>query len=580
VTRVGRPYLPVQDPATIDLLVRDVFGAHTPLVGSYSRGFNHPGPLLFYVLTPLSKLTGEAPWSILVGAALVQGAGLVGVAWIARRRGGTPLALLMLAAVGLSYFGLDQLGQFTHAWNPYAALPFLPLFLLLAWSTVLGDRWCALGVVATGSFVVQCHVGYAPLVLAVAIWVVVMVAVDRPSTPRAPQWSMVALWSGALAVALWLAPVLEQLLDEPGNLRALWRYFLAGGTTLGVRDAIGIFGTEFRWWPPWLGGHEVYGYGSGDAIPASPWWALVPVALLGAGWIAARRSGRRSDRRLVELAAVVAVVAVVAMARVTVAPVPFVFYWRVTVATFVVAASAWAIAHALPAGWRPWSRRFGVAAALVAIVVAFGAQTIDVIDHRHRLEGIEAAAHEALDRVAADGLPTRPVLVRSLGGNLGGFDQGVVDALDREGVAVRVDPRFGFHFGDQRTSAVDAVDSVWYVAEEGRFASLLPELPGARVVASVSPLTPAEERELRQLQRDAAAAFRAAGRDDLVDQLDSIFFGVLASPEDLRNIPGLSVEQVERITELNRKVVASGSCRCSIVAFPTSQDPDLPNAFS
>jgi hypothetical protein len=528
----------------------------------------------------LSKLTGEAPWSILVGAALVQGAGLVGVAWIARRRGGTALALLMLAAVGLSYFGLDQLGQFTHAWNPYAALPFLPLLLLLAWSTVLGDRWCALGVVATGSFVVQCHVGYAPLVLAVAIWVVVMVAVDRPSSAGAPRWAVVATWSAALAVVLWLPPLVEQLRDEPGNLRALWRYFRAGGPTLGVRDALGLFGTEFRWWPPWLGGHEIYGYGSGNAIPSSPWYALVPVVLLGAGWIAARRSGRRTDRRLVELAAVAAVVAVVAMARVTVEPVPFVFYWRVTVATFVVAASAWAIVHALPAGWRPVARPLGVAATLVAIVVAFGAQTVDVIDHRHRLDGIEAAADKVLDRVAAEGVPTRPVLVRSLGGNLGGFDQGVVDALDREGVAVRVDPRFGFHFGDQRTATVGDVDSVWYVAEDGRFVSLLPELPGGRVVASVSPLAPADERELQQLQRDAAAAFRAAGRDDLVDQLDSVFLAVSAPPGALRDIPGLTAAQVRRITELNREVVSRGSCRCSIVAFPTDQDPDLPNAFS
>ena len=72
VTRVGRSYFPVQDRASIDLWVRDVFGSHTPLVGAYSRGFNHPGPLLFYALAPLSKLTGGATWATLVGAALVQ----------------------------------------------------------------------------------------------------------------------------------------------------------------------------------------------------------------------------------------------------------------------------------------------------------------------------------------------------------------------------------------------------------------------------------------------------------------------------------------------------------------------------
>ena len=66
VTRVGRPYFPLEDRASIDLWVRDVFTSHTPLVGAYSRGFNHPGPAYFYALAPLSKLFGGASWATLV----------------------------------------------------------------------------------------------------------------------------------------------------------------------------------------------------------------------------------------------------------------------------------------------------------------------------------------------------------------------------------------------------------------------------------------------------------------------------------------------------------------------------------
>src|SRR6476469_3449414 len=77
LTRPGSSYFPVQDRASIDLWVSDVFGSHTPLVGAYSRGFNHPGPLLFYALAPLSRLAGGAAWATLVGAALVQGVGVV-----------------------------------------------------------------------------------------------------------------------------------------------------------------------------------------------------------------------------------------------------------------------------------------------------------------------------------------------------------------------------------------------------------------------------------------------------------------------------------------------------------------------
>jgi hypothetical protein len=41
-------------------------------------------------------------------------------------------------------------------------------------------------------------------------------------------------------------------------------------------------------------------------------------------------------------------------------------------------------------------------------------------------------------------------------------------------------------------------------------------------------------------------------------------------------VPGLSKAQAQRITEVNRKVAASKSCRCAIVAFPADQDPDVP----
>ena len=47
VTRWGHPYLPLSDEATVAMRVRNVFTSDTPLVGPYSRGFNHPGPAFF-----------------------------------------------------------------------------------------------------------------------------------------------------------------------------------------------------------------------------------------------------------------------------------------------------------------------------------------------------------------------------------------------------------------------------------------------------------------------------------------------------------------------------------------------------
>lgn len=59
------------------------------LTGVYGRyGWNHPGPLLYYALTPLSLAAGRAAWATQVGARLLQN---VAVAWggllALRRRG-------------------------------------------------------------------------------------------------------------------------------------------------------------------------------------------------------------------------------------------------------------------------------------------------------------------------------------------------------------------------------------------------------------------------------------------------------------------------------------------------------------
>src|SRR5262245_57976259 len=61
--RAGRDYLPIGDLALIDLRVRDVWSRDIPLTGAYSRfGWNHPGPLLSWLMAPLSLVTGRAAW--------------------------------------------------------------------------------------------------------------------------------------------------------------------------------------------------------------------------------------------------------------------------------------------------------------------------------------------------------------------------------------------------------------------------------------------------------------------------------------------------------------------------------------
>ena len=580
ITRVGRAYFPMEDVASIDLLVRDVFGPHTPLVGAYSRGFNHPGPMMFWLLAPLSVLADRAPWATLVGGALFQGAVIALTGWLALRRGGVAFMLAVLAGLGLAYSSFPSGAQFLEAWNPYLAFPLFLLFLLQTWALAEGSRWQLLGIAVTGSLLVQFHIGYLPLVAAATLWAAITIVVDElrspsrePREPKRPEWRIVGIVTGIALLTLWIAPVVQQFTGNPGNLGEIWRFFTNGAPVAGRGAAARVFAVEFRVLPPWLFGSETFAFGTGSVEQASAAWLLVPFVLLVAGYAAARRSGRRNDRHLVELAAVNALASVFALSRVSVDLLPYLFYWRVISAMFVVLTSGWAIANALRIRERPIAFVASGAVLVTVIALSFGARTVDVLDRTENVMRLESYARTAMAQIHRRPLPRTPVLVRALGMTIGGFDQGIIDALDRDGVPVRVDRQYGYHFGRQRAATPAEVGEVWYVAQDGHYASVVGDLPGARRVAYVSPLAKSEDDELIALQRSLANQLEAAGRADLVDALDNTFLGVILRADP---VPGVDLGTADRVARLNAKVVRSGGCRCSITAFPAAEAPELP----
>ena len=179
-------WTPVGDWALLELRTRSVGGTHTPLVGPYSRfGWSHPGPALFFALAIPYRLVGSRPEGLLVAALLVNAASVVGIVLLAWRRGrrpltvGTAIALVLLChAVGADFL--------RDPWNPYiTVLPFAAL-IFLAWSIVCGDAWMLPIAVLVASFIVQSHVGYAALVVAVLGVAIVWRVVDlvRPPSRR------------------------------------------------------------------------------------------------------------------------------------------------------------------------------------------------------------------------------------------------------------------------------------------------------------------------------------------------------------------------------------------------------------
>ena len=164
---VGRQWHPASDLAIELLQIDDVGGRHTPLTGAHSRyGWDHPGPWLFWLLAPFEWLFGAT--GVLVGVAVLNTAATVGALVVARRLGGVTLSALV-AVVLLVLIQANDTDLFVNPWNPWVAV--LPWFtyVLLAWALADGDIGVLPWLIGVGTFVVQAHVGYAPLVAGAAI---------------------------------------------------------------------------------------------------------------------------------------------------------------------------------------------------------------------------------------------------------------------------------------------------------------------------------------------------------------------------------------------------------------------------
>lgn len=560
-SRAGRPYLPVQDFALIDLRVRDVWSSGLPLVGAYSRfGWNHPGPAMFWLIGLFSGIFGRAAWATQVGAAILQGIAIAASARLGWQRGRFPLTAAVMALTALSYGAAGGRFLLLDPFNPNVAFPFLILFGLQCWSASVGATRQLIWLVLTGSFLVQTHVGYAPFVLAGSAWVVILLLNDLRTGSTYPDLRKHTRWAVAAFGIAWLPAFVEQLEHgREGNLYRVLKYFVAGqGHTIGLWDGAGLLAEEFRVLPPWLGGHEHVAFFSGTAVPASPAWLSVAVGLAVVGLLAVRRSGSSEDGRLLGIAVLFVVVGVAALARLSGELFQYLFLWRVPIALFLILAVLWTTRGA----WQ--SRRLTSMVVTGALVVSAGISAgtlaVDVLRDRP-IDPTTHATRDILADLVAHGLPRGTVLIREGGINPLGLEGGVVDALDRQGVKVRVDRSRGVVFGNHRVTAGRDVSTVWYVVEGGQFLSLLSDLPGARVLASTSPLSETQEQELRRGQQQLARQLERIKRPGLIDKLQSSLFPFVV--EDVR---GIQHHLASRVGRLNRLVETRAPCRCAIVA--------------
>lgn len=239
---IARGWIPHGDRGIVAVRVHDVFSRHTPLLGMPSTAqvrldgidASHPGALQFYLLAPLYHLTGEAPWSLLVGSALII-AGLFAVAIFAAYDAAKWAGA---AAVVVSAGMLELVTQtsLVTPWNPWPAAAGVLAAVGASWAILCDhQRWWPAFVVAA-SLAAQSHLAVAPVMVVGGAVTLVAVGLRWRAgnlQPAPVPWAV----AGALLAGCWVSPVVDQFTREPGNLTQLLK--IAGSASL-VGPAIAL----------------------------------------------------------------------------------------------------------------------------------------------------------------------------------------------------------------------------------------------------------------------------------------------------------------------------------------------------
>lgn len=434
-------------------------------LGAYSRtGWAHPGPAWLVLLAPFFWAFGSGGAALVAASLLVHGlfAALVVVVV-----GGTGRAWQrpLVAAVVLAYvLGMPAM-EFVGVWNPYAALLPAVLLLLLAARACAGGAVALAGALVVGSFLVQTHIGTAPLVVLVVLAAAVVFGVRLVRDPAARPGRRTRIRASALggaAVLLWVPPLWQQLTapEGRGNLGLLLDYFLHGdpaaeGGSHTWREAVSATGQML--------GSPVFGWQPAPApIDTAILTPAVVAALAGTlgGAVAVAVLGRRLPDRLgsaLGLVTAVATVAALVAARTVTGPVHNYLLAWVTVLPAVLLVAGISVAVGL------WDRRGlldgrpAVAALGVVAVALSGAAAISLQRATGNLSDQPGAAEVA--RLALDALPdpddASPVLLDIRDVDVWTTATTVALELEQAGYRAVVEEEWVYGFGSDRAATGD-----------------------------------------------------------------------------------------------------------------------------
>ena len=529
VVLAQRTWYPTGDQAQAELRMLSL-PSQPPLVGAAGRiadeqfrQGNHPGPLMFWVTWPIYKLLGSSSWAFEAATALVNVAWLGLSVWLVKRRAGIGACAWYgaVALVLIGGFGLDALSQ---PWNPWVALLPFAVLLLATWGAIEGDRWSPVIATAAGSYALQGHVGYLPLVIPLVGVALVAPLVrwwrsprsstadgDAPADPDTPGepagrpsgWIWLLPLAVAVAVALlaWSGPLADLLTNDPSNVSKILANFSTPsdppiGLTAGIEAVFQSTGPVGSW---------VWG---GAAVEGPAWpGVLLVLAWLATAVLVAVRGDRPALTRFNALLAGTLLIGMFAVSRIFGSLYLYTFRWIVVIVAFQVFTLGWGLAVLLPRP-SPIVQRRLAGLAVIGLILLSGVTAVRISRQEIPYDQSWRSEQALAPAVASELDPDRRYIVQwDDPAYLGGLGFGLILDLERRGFTVGGQPQFDAAIEPHRVMCSGDFDAVLTVVTGENHIAAWRARDGITELAATDP-------------RDEPAAWNATA-DELVDVLNS-----------------------------------------------------------
>lgn len=542
---------PAGDWAVLELKTRDVGTAVTPLVGPYSRyGWNHPGPLLFWVLALPYRLSGGSSSSLLLSAAVVNAIAVAGIGLFAWRRGRVVLVAITMSALALLIFNLGP-SLLRDPWNPSVTILPLGCFVIAAWSTAEGDRLALPVMAVIGSFLVQSHVGYVPIVAALGLAGFVRFI-------RVAEWKRPGIITTALLAVVWVPVLIDQFVGT-GNLGNLISYFTtASHPTAGGRESFGVLSREIGGIAPWLGGHEPVSMTDGHLLGAPASRLVFLIAAFSITFALAIHHQAKSAVRFQVTTAIAVLVTMFSVARITPPVFDYIVRWTWVIGMLLWVSIAWS-AWSVVTLSRSMDHRRATSAATITLlaccvaIVGWGTlKTVSHVDDVGTPDGdwwvqLDPIVEYAVNGTRSSVSEGSSVLVRALGGENGSIADGIRLQLERAGFKILVDSEHAHIYGRSRDASRKVPEATLFVVTGPMVDDMAP-LESLTRLAHWDPMTIQERSTQKEEMAELGNELRATGRDDLAGNI-----GTGDSLEEARGMAGIDQELLERVEQGRRR---------------------------